>query len=94
VPGATSFSQLFIRDRQAQITTWPGNLIGVESAALSADGRYAMTSSVLLVDRLTGNVVSPPGSRNWFTPTISGDGHYLVALVTNASSLVIAPNPL
>jgi len=94
VPGATRTFQLFVRDLQSQITTWPGSLNGVQSAQLSRDGRYAMTSSVLLVDRLKGDVVSPPGSGNWVGPTISGDGHYLVARLSSITSLVIAPNPL
>jgi len=99
VPGAPAGTiQLHVHDTQAVTTTRPLlSSFNVNSARLSADGRYAAidaSDAVHIHDRFAAVTLTPVGSANWTAPTISSNGRYVAVFDEVSGNVVVTPNTL
>lgn len=95
---AFSGSQLFVRDTQAQTTTWPVRVSSTSWGRLSGDGRYVVifgSGGAIVRDRFAAVTATLPdgGSLSW--PMISANGRYIVALDSFRGIVIeVMANPL
>jgi len=97
VPNATSSDQLFVRDTQAQTTTFTLEAFVGSPGQMSGDGRYIAAkgfNAVFVRDRFGAVTVRPTGATSWLWPALSGDGRYMVVLETTGGGLIVMLNPL
>jgi hypothetical protein len=96
--GPDGTTQLYVRDTQAVTTTRPLlSSFDVNSARLSADGRYAAigaSDGVRIHDRFVAVTLTPVGSANWTAPAISGAGRYVAVFDEVSGNVVVTANTL